>query len=62
MHVGMKLAVCNTLRDEVIGQDVIRFYAVYKKKDYVSTCVIDFVTMDATIPRNTVYKIYAKVW
>jgi hypothetical protein len=25
MHVGMKLAVCNTLREEVIGQDIIRF-------------------------------------
>jgi hypothetical protein len=25
MHVGMKLAVCNTLRDEVIGTEVIRY-------------------------------------
>lgn len=29
MHVGMKLAVCNTLRDEVIGTEVIRFVLMY---------------------------------
>lgn len=29
MHVGMKLAVCNTLRDEVIGLDVISDYLLW---------------------------------
>jgi len=58
MHVGMKLAVCNTLRDSVIGEDHIADYLLWYLNCHHKFDYVDY--MGLSQPEDDIYVMLTK--